>query len=247
MVVVALLGLGLFLTTPIFGIEEIVVLGAQHLTTTEVAGLCGVTIGTNLLKVPTGAIRERLEAHPRVESVTVARRLPDRLVITIVERAGVALLAAVEGYVELDRTGRAVELHHYIGALGLPLVTGVIVEGVTLGSRVGDDHLAPALLLAAELGLRGRRQVAEIHLAGSGELILYTSQGIPVYVGPPTGLGPKIQAFLGVLPDLESGEFEVTYVDVRYPRFPVVGSTQQVIETLQWPGTDPDAELLGGP
>lgn len=246
-VVLALLGLGLFLTTPVFGVDEIVVIGANHLTSGEVAGLCGVSMGTNLLKVPTGAIRDRLEAHPRVESATVARRLPSRIVVTLVEREGVALLPAVDGYAELDLAGRPVELHRYIGALGLPVITGVTTQGLTLGSPISDARLTAALLCSSELGVRGRQAVGEVHLTREGELVLYTHDGIPVYFGLPTAVDVKVEAFLGVLPDLESGELAATYVDVRYPRFPVVGSSRQVIETFQWPGSDPDAELLGGP
>jgi cell division protein FtsQ len=246
-VLVGVLGLCLFLTTPLFGVKDILVIGSVHLTSEEIVALCDVTRGTNIFKVPTTDIRERLLALPRVSEATVSRRLPGRLVVEVVEREGVLLLPCQEEFVEVDATGHPVELHRFIGALGLPVLTGVRIEGVTLGSRISDERVSLGLCCAAALGVQGRLAVSEIHVDDKGELTLYTLEGIPVYLGPATALDAKVEAFMSILPDLPSVEFDVAYIDVRYPRHPVVGSTETVFQSGQWPGEDPDTLLLGGP
>jgi len=248
-VVLAILGLGLFLTSPAFGVKEVVVIGSAHLTAAEVTAICDILPGTNILKVPTRAIRDRLLAVPRIAEATVSRRLPSRILVEVVEREGVALLPCQEEYAEVDAQGRPLELHRYIGALGLPVISGITVEGVTLGRPLADDRLRAVLVAAAALGTAGRQAVSEIHIGGAGELelTLYTRGGIPVYLGPPTGLDAKVAAFLRILPDIKNEALEVSYVDVRYPRYPVVGSPGQVSNPDEWPGSDPDAELLRGP
>ncbi|HCJ11188.1 MAG TPA: hypothetical protein DHW14_08530 [Clostridiales bacterium] len=246
-VLVGVLGLCLFLTTPLFGVRDILVIGSVHLTSEEIVALCDVTPGTNIFKVPTADIRERLLALPRVSEATVSRRLPGRLVVEVVEREGVLLLPCQEQFVEVDATGHPVELHRFIGALGLPVLTGVRVEGVTLGSRISDERVSLGLWCAAALGVQGRLAVSEIHVDDRGELTLYTLEGIPVRLGPATALDAKVEAFMSILPDLPSVEFDVAYIDVRYPRHPVVGSTETVFQPGEWPGDDPDAVLLGGP
>ncbi len=239
------IGLTLFVTSPVFGVREVLLLGSSHLTSDEVVRLCDVPLGTNILKVPTLRIRDRLLGHPRVEKATVSRRFPNRLLIQVVEREGVALVACHERYAELDATGRPLELHRFIGALGLPVITGVDVDGVTLGLRLDDERLLTALLCASALGREGRSAVAEIHLTAGGELVVYTRSGVPAYFGEATGLEVKAGVLAGILKDIALEGLEVSYIDVRYPRYPVLGSAVPAVSQEEWP--DPDAVLLGGP
>lgn len=228
------LGLILFLTSAAFGVEEILVVGSTHLSSAQVAQVCGVDLGTNIFKVPTGAIRERLLANPRVAEATVSRKLPGRLVVRIVEREGVVLLPCQEQFAEIDAAGLPIKFHRYVTALGLPIVTGVEVGGVTLGTRVTGQGLDAVLCCATALGPRGRAAVAEVHLDADGEMVLYTRDGTPVYLGEPSGLEAKVAAFLGILDDITSGGLEASYIDVRYPRYPVVGSKSGVPESAAW-------------
>jgi cell division protein FtsQ len=239
------MGTTLLLTSPVFGVKEIMVMGSAHLTSDEVVGLCNLTLGANILKVQTGRMRDRISAHPRVERVTVSRQLPDRLVVNIIEREGVALILCQERYAELDVSGRPLEFHRFIGALGLPIVTGVEVEGVTLGARIGSDKLLGALACANALGHGGRAIMSEINLDEDGELTLYTREGVPVYFGPATGLDAKAGILGGILEDIAGIEDDIAYIDVRYPRYPVVGALVDVFQPESWP--DPDAVLIGEP
>jgi len=241
------LAVSLFLSSPYFGVSEIMVIGSDHLSRGEIVELCGIALGTNILRIPTGDIRSRLEAHPRVASAVVSRRFPDRILVEIVEREGVVLLPSGEEYAELDSQGRAVELHRYIAGLGLPVVTGVEATGLASGDEVAADGLGAALCCSTALGIEGRLAVSEIHVDPGGELTLYTRDGVPVYFGPPTGLDAKVEVFLAVLPELEAGELEISYVDVRYPRYPVLGATGDFADPEEWPLQDPDAAVMGGP
>jgi len=245
--VVGVLGLSLFLTSPFFGVREIMVIGVEHLSRAEIVELCDIAVGTNILRVPTGRVRDSLESHPRVEAAVVSRRLPDRILVEVVEREGVALLPAGEEYAEVASQGLTIDLHRYIGGLGLPVVTGVEVGGATAGEDLWAEGLGPALVCAAALGPRGRLAVSEIHLDEAGELTLYTREGTPVFLGAATSLDAKVEGFLSVLWELEEGDLEVTYVDLRYPRYPALGTSGQLPEPIDWVLEDPDAAAIGGP
>ncbi len=214
------------------------VVGSVHLSSAEVVRICDVSLGANIMKVPTKAIRDRLLRNPRIAEATVSRTLPGRLVVRVVEREGVILLPCEQRFAEVDSSGLPVEFHRYVGALGLPVVTGVAGEGVTLGAKLTGDKLTLALTCAGALGPAGRPAVAEIHVDEGGELTLYTRDGLPVYVGEATDLAAKAGALLGILADIEANHLEVSYVDVRYPRYPVVGSEGGQAEPVDW--ADPD-------
>jgi len=236
--VVAGLGLALLLTSSFLGLDEIVVVGSAHLGSEEIVRLCDVEMGTNLLRIATGEVRERLLGVPRVAEATVRRQLPGRLVIQVVEREGVVLLPCQERFVELDENGLPLDFHRFVGALGLPIVTGVTVEGVTLGQTVKAEGLEAVLACGAALGAAGRPAFSEIHVNEKGELVLYTVDGIPVYLGQAADLDAKVAALLGILEDLELSGIGATYIDVRSPRYPAVGSRGEVPATPQW--HDPD-------
>ncbi len=241
------LGATLFLTSSAFGVSEIQVVGSTHLSSADVVRLCGVELGTNLLKVPTRAIRDGLLASPRVAEATVSRRLPGTIIVRVVEREGVALLLSGQQYAEFDQSGLPVEFHRLISALGLPVITGVAVDGITLGTRVEGVDLGSALAVAAALGTSGRARISEVAVDQAGELVLYTRDGIPVYIGPAMGLEAKVTALLDILDDIQANDLDVSYVDVRYPRYPAVGSAGGPTQPAEWQWADPDIfPVLGG-
>jgi cell division septal protein FtsQ len=232
------LGLTFFLTSPVFGVREIMVVGSAHLSSTEIVRLSGLTLGANIMKVPTSAIRNRLVQNPRIAEATVSRKLPGRLVVRVVEREGILLLPCGSQFAEIDASGLPLEFHRYVGALGLPVATGIAIPGVTLGARLSEEKLTSALACADALGLAGRAAVAEIHVGGGGEMTLYTRDGIPVYVGEAADLASKVSSLIGILADVAANHLRVAYVDVRYPRYPVVGALGDQGQPVGW--ADPD-------
>lgn len=240
LLVVVGLGAALFMTSSAFGVTEIVVMGSSHLSSAEVARLCDVDLGTNIMRVPTRAIRDRLLTTPRVAEATVSRRLPGTLVVRLVEREGVALLPCGQQFAELDPAGLPVEFHRLISALGLPVITGVTAGGVTLGTRVEGAEVSAALGAAAALGTAGRVRISEVNVDAAAEVVLYTRAGLPIYVGPAVGLEAKVAALMGILDDIEEAGLAASYVDVRYPRYPVVGSAGGPAQPAEWQWADPD-------
>ncbi|OUO90074.1 cell division protein FtsQ [Gordonibacter sp. An230] len=75
-----------------FAIESVQVSGVEHLTATEMTELAAVPADTTLLRVDTGAIRDRLLKDAWVESVEVRRVFPHTLELVVVERTIAAVV-----------------------------------------------------------------------------------------------------------------------------------------------------------
>lgn len=89
----ALIGGGLVLyASDTFSIEEVKVSGVEHLTATEMSALAAVPADTTLLRVDTGAIRDRLLQDAWVESVDVKRIFPNTLELAVTERTITAVV-----------------------------------------------------------------------------------------------------------------------------------------------------------
>ncbi len=116
------------------------ILSANHILA---AG--GIAVGTNLFAFSSDEVRDRIAADPLVRSVSVVRRLPDTLLVSVVERRPVARITAIGDTAPLaiDDSG------HVLGpsALrsGLPVLTG-LSDTVLAPGDVVSDPLLPRLL-----------------------------------------------------------------------------------------------------
>ncbi len=107
-----------------FEVRAIRVTGTRHLgpATIEAAALEGGS--SAMLGLSLEDVRTRLRALPWVADATVARRLPDRLDITIVERTPAALWQ-VNGRTQLmDATGHTLPIDDLAPWAALPLIAG---------------------------------------------------------------------------------------------------------------------------
>lgn len=84
----------------------------------------GITRDEAILSVKLGAVKERIESLISVQSVTVERRLPDRIVIRLTERQPFAVWQNQGKFSLVDRTGKVVE-QDLTESRGLPLIVGV--------------------------------------------------------------------------------------------------------------------------
>jgi len=110
----ALLFVALF-TTPVWGPRALARLAFFRVRRVEFVGAQYLAPGTLLARLrvdtthsvwdPRDPLAARLEGHPQLERVTVGRRLPGTLVVTVVERPPVALVPTPRGFRVFDARG----------------------------------------------------------------------------------------------------------------------------------------------
>ena len=107
-----------------FEVKHVEVSGVQKAPKLKIyaATLDGPT--NSMLLVDLDATRERLRALPWVADASVARRLPDTLRVTIVERAPMALWQYKHQLAVIDKSGRKLTDENLIDYAKLPLVVG---------------------------------------------------------------------------------------------------------------------------
>src|SRR5262249_32765357 len=91
--------------TPLFGVAEVRVTGAQLVTPGEVRSAARVAPGTPLVRVDVAAAGRRVGRLAPVSRATVRGRWPRTLVIRVVERAPAAAVPVPGGYAIVDRAG----------------------------------------------------------------------------------------------------------------------------------------------
>lgn len=106
-IVVALLGVAyaVVMYSPLFDARTVSVRGTTQLTPQQVKDVAKVPHGRPLARVDLDAIRRRIAAIPRVESVSVERDWPHTVAIRVTERQVAVLLPDSGRFAEIDKSG----------------------------------------------------------------------------------------------------------------------------------------------
>lgn len=107
-----------------FAVGKVVDINRQRTSPADIRNAVGAVIGAPILAVDIHAIRSRVEALPWVQQAVVERRLPDTLVVRLVEREVLAVWDRGEDFVTIDRDGKPIAGIDPRGYAHLPVVRG---------------------------------------------------------------------------------------------------------------------------
>lgn len=209
-------GAALLPTSALFAVETVAVAGDRSLAGDEIVARAGVRPGARLFSVDPGAVARRIERDPRIARAEVRLRLPDRVEITVTERAPVAALRLDGAYLLVD--AGTVPIARRPTPSGLPIVD--VEDLAPPWIQLGHPLPAPAAAVALEalLALPDdlAAQVASLHLDRGREVTLHTRDRIKVRVGPAQRVAARAALLPQILDAIRSQRLAVKYVDVRF-------------------------------
>jgi cell division protein FtsQ len=91
--------------TPVLGVREVRVIGAESLSATEVENAAAVPMSEPLARVDLAAVRARVQGLAAVDHAVVSRRWPSAVVVEVVERTPVAAIRAGRQFTLIDVEG----------------------------------------------------------------------------------------------------------------------------------------------
>lgn len=128
--------------------SSVVIVTGRTLTPDLICEKLGLREGVNLFSIPIEEKRrELLEQAPNIREISIVRRMPDKLAITIVEREPIARVGS-HGRV-VDKEG--VVFIRYAGTGGLPLIKGTEFSQIKPGERLHGNELAAVRLIHSTL------------------------------------------------------------------------------------------------
>jgi cell division protein FtsQ len=224
--------------------DDIQVTGNQFVSLEEVANALGLPLhagsgpGVKVFRVSLEAQRKQVEAIAWVQSVSLTRVLPNRLVVHVIERTPVAF-ANVGGHVGLvDGDGVLLEKPES-ASFDFPVITG-------LDPNVGLDECRTRIALyqdfMRQLGEEFSHSgwiVSEADLADGEDLKALLVQGrenLQVHFGHENFI-ERFHTFLALLPELRKSNTPLDSVDLRY--------RNQVVVNPQGRTAAPPAEGVG--
>lgn len=186
-----------------FPIATVAVSGEKHLSREEILAAAGVTPHSSLLFFDVADARVRLLTNPWIAEATVQKLLPDRLVISISERAAFALWQRAGRVGVIAADGTVLEPSVLPRYAGLPFVVGA---GAEVRAR---EFLA---LLDARPALRAEVRAAV--LVAERRWNLRLKNGVDVRL-PEFDLEQALDRLLALERDVKLAERDITAIDLR--------------------------------
>lgn len=211
----------ILLRSPVFEVHRVLVRGNQFLSEDIIRSVADISTGVNIFKLDLAATAANLKTIPMVKEVQVTRSLPSTVVITVRERTPLALLPTGEGFIEVDEEGVYLQKAS-AGVPGLPVITGIQGDIPAPGQVIRAERLGDALAVIRGLPGEVVANLSEVHVAGDGQVRIYTIEGIQCRFGLPTEIQEKGAVFSQILLELRKQGAKVKYIDLSCAGQPVV-------------------------
>ena len=207
-----------------FRVRSVEIRGARYLQANEIISRLKVDTLASLWDDLT-PYRERVRGHPQVSDVTISRRMPGTLVVTIKENLPVGLIQTPTGLLPYDSMGKQLPIDPARTNLDLPIVA---TDDPVLLKLVGAIRAAEPQVFA---------RIEEVRRTGRNEILLTLSRSSVAAgaVAPEKGtllvrvpVGLLVERLADIFPvetDLARRQVQVGELDLRY--------RDQVIARLQ--------------
>ncbi len=103
-----------------FRVRRVEIVGVRYLAPSDILGRLKVDTTRSVWDDPT-PLEQRVAAHPQVGSVSIRRKLPGTLVVTVVENMPIAMVSTESGFLVFDERGRQLPLDPSKVPVDLPI------------------------------------------------------------------------------------------------------------------------------
>lgn len=183
-----------------FSIQEVSVEGHRYTTDAEIYAALALDAASSILRYDVTAARERVESLAWIDTASVSRVLPDRLIVNVTERKPAAVWQQGGRTALIDKTGRV--LAYLAGSnlpplprvagLGAPAAIGPLLNAlephsslmskVAIAHRVGDRRWTLELTNGQRIHLptdrEGEALLRLAHLEATGRILEQSAQAI---------------------------------------------------------------------
>ena len=206
-------------TSPVFAVDRVEVLGAPPEVVREVEAATKNVIGVSLVAVDAEAIEGTLRALPSVAGVSVDRAFPHALVVRVAPERPVAVARRGHSSWLVTGTGKVIRAVETGSERAYPRIWLTKGVAVSVGGTLPASYTPATRALAAATEEKLPRRVKAVRAEGDG-LTLVLRRGPEIRLGEATDLGLKVAVASAVFRLVESG---TTYIDVSVPERPVAG------------------------
>ena len=215
---VVILGL-ILIKTPYFNVKKVNVNNNNVITKESVIGENDI-LNQNIFLLNTSALKKKILSNPYVKSVKISRKLPDQLIINIVERNATFMVNDGADFYVLNKNLVIMEKKNSAEGLQLPTVTGLTVENRFLGEPMSTDKDKVEVL--KEIGEALNKSKIKVSSVESNINNIIINKGeVKILLGNSDKLSDKLTKMVNILND-PAGNFEKGYINISFNGNPVI-------------------------
>lgn len=195
-------------TSPLFNITEIDVEGNEKFEDEVYITLSELNIGENIFNFSKLKVISKIENNPYVDEVSIKRKLPSKLKITIKERVATYLINLGDEYAYINNQGYILEISKE--KLPLTIITGISteIENIIEGNRLNNEDLerlqAVIQIKDSMNDIQMNRELSSIDITNKSDYFLtFDKEAKDVRLGDTTNLSSKILFIKYVLDEQE--------------------------------------------
>ncbi len=186
----------------LFTVTEIKVVGSTFTERDVILEMSGINKGSSIFLLQEKKVVQRLLAEPAILSVDIRKSYPSTVVIRLNERIPSAYILVDGDFWIVDEEG-IIYGRRDGNRESLPIVTGVDLQQLAPGLPLQEPALAEALkAFVGALVAVPDLEPAELNLADSREMVLYTASGLKVLLGDSEKMKQKLALLWESLPYL---------------------------------------------
>jgi cell division protein FtsQ len=208
-------GLHWILTTHRFAVASVEVRGVSRVAPDQILAVAAIPRGTNIFRLNTMGVIDRVESLPEIRRADVVRELPNRVVISVEERRPFTLVHGGRLH-WMDEEGRLLGASPEAVAPPMPVISGLSAEELA-SMRTSPGPKARAAIGVIRALLRSGNgltaEISEIDMSRREGPVLYTVDGVEVRLGT-EDWDERLSRLEGVLAQIATQD--VRTVDLRF-------------------------------
>jgi len=122
-----------------FRVRRVEIVGVRYVAPNDILSRLRVDTTHSVWDDPT-TLERRVAAHPQVREVTITRRLPGTLVVSVVENLPIAMVSTERGFLVFDDRGRQLPLDPSVVPVNVPIAARRDTALFALLARVRADR-----------------------------------------------------------------------------------------------------------
>ena len=217
----------LILSSPLFNIKDITVVGNSKLTTDEVISISGIKTDVNIFALNKLKAKKKLLENPYVADVYIKRCYPNSINIDVKEKVPTFMIQFANSYIYVNNQGYMLEIS--TEPIEVPVLLGIKTDlsKVKPGNRLDMEDLKKFNVLIQIMDITKNFELEElitrIDITDSSDYIVYMdSEGKKIYLGDGVDLNTKILPLSKILEQTigKSGEIFLNMdLNEQNPRF----------------------------
>lgn len=209
----------LLILSPVFSIKDVQVTGNKNLTENTILSLANIEPDTNIFKVTSKSLKEKIKENAYVNNVTIKKVYPSTIIIKITEREVNYLLEYSSAYAYIDNQGYILEISKEKIDNKIK-ISGYVtsIESIIPGNRLCQEDLQKLNVISQinnisnNIGIQNL--ITSINIEKNNYSLYLESEGKKVELGDNSNLETKL-LYVKEIVERTKGEEGVIHVNVN--------------------------------